>query len=125
MTKTKERVIEGLVRIRVRNERGAMVSWQVPRGFGKDYKWRARNGGPKPQVLRDILELVGYTATLEALGKWTLFRRVQVEAYAARIHLNAGDAGLQHHVRPSWMPEPWKGPMQGEGIFGSNPTVLE
>lgn len=114
-------------RIRVRDG-DKIVAWQVPRGFGKDYKWRARNNGPKPSQLLSLLELVGYTARLEDVEQWSLFRRVQAEAYAARLHLNASDNGLQRHPRPKWMRAPWgEEETKGDsmGIYtGRGPTVL-
>lgn len=86
--------------------------WDVPRGFGSDYR-RRLDPPSEPWELITILERVGYTSTPEAVAAWPLRRRIEAEAYAARVHLRASDNALRAHPKPAWMGEPWQGPTEG------------
>lgn len=83
-------------------------SFEVPGGFGAAYR-RVASDFAKPPVLRDILELVGWTATPATIARWPIFRRIEAEVYAACVHARAGDNPTPVPPRPSWFPEPWKG----------------
>jgi hypothetical protein len=79
-----------------------------------------------PEVLRDLLALVGYEASVEAISGWSLERRVEAEVYAVNVHLRASDnEPLRAYPRPAWLPAPWLGPDAIEGgIFGPGGTPL-
>lgn len=116
--------------IRVNGER-----WRVPRGFGRMYVVVARNHtravaeGRLEQwivALRDMLELVGYTADPATLAAWPLRKLVEADIYAANVALRASDNPIQRHPRPEWLTaESWKGPTIGDGIMSCpSPTVI-
>lgn len=89
----------------------------APAGFQGAYERAAREPA-EPGVLSDLLALVGYEATAAAVASWSLERRVQAEVHAVNVHLRASDnRPMRAHPRPDWMPPPWGGPTQGEGIF--------
>lgn len=48
-------------------------------------------GVVQAEVLRDLLELVGETVSLETVEGWTEPQREEVRAWAAAVHLNASD----------------------------------
>jgi hypothetical protein len=98
---------------------------KAPFGFGAHYA-AAWKDPAKPEVLRDILELVGWTASVEAIAAWPMLRRVEAEVYAARVHLRASDNPVRVPPRPKWMGEPWRGPRSlADGIVHApEPTVL-
>lgn len=87
----------------------------APAGFKAVYA-RIAKAPAEPSVLSDLLGLIGYAVTPEAVASWSLKKRVQGEAYAANEHLRASDNILRKHPRPEWLPEPWKGPSAG-GVF--------
>lgn len=87
--------------------------WLVPRGFGAAYKRCAKRkvaSRQEAETVRDILELVGYTASVEAIRGWPLLKRVEAEVYCSSVYMRAGDNPVPVPPRPSWMGEPWKGP---------------
>jgi hypothetical protein len=89
--------------------------WDVPRGFGAEYRRRAlmhAHGDVQHEasVLSDLLLLVGYEASAETIAAWPLRKRVEAEVYAANVHARAGDNPVQRHPALSWLPEPWQGP---------------
>lgn len=88
----------------------------APAGFKATWARIAREPA-EPAALRDLLALVGYDASAEAIAGWPMERRVEAEAYATNVHLRASDNVLRRHPRPSWLPEPWGGSSEGEGIF--------
>ena len=99
---------------------------KVPWGFGRCYREVEKDLAP-PEVLRDILELVGYTADPTEIARWPVFRRIEAQVYAGNEHLSASDNPVMRHPKPEWFGalEPWKGPVRGEGVFaGPGPTVL-
>ena len=113
-----------------RNERAilpariVLVELAAPRGFGAAYRRTAQEPA-SDQALSSLLGLVGYDARPESLGAWSVVRRVQAEVYAAYTHLRASDNSVPAHPRPEWLPEPWQGPRQGEGVFeGPSGTPL-
>ena len=48
---------------------------------------------------------------------WSLDKRVEAEVYAVTVHLRANEHPIRRCPRPDWMPEPWQGEEQGEGVF--------
>lgn len=98
--------------------------WGVPRGHGAAYKRAARQEA-RPEVLRDLMEMVGYTASVATIASWPLRKRIETEVYCANVHLRASGHGLSRHPRPTWMPEPWLGPRRGDGIWeNAGPTEV-
>ena len=108
--KTSERV----TRIRVDG-----ASWIVPHGFGRHYAECAKDPAPVG-VLRDILGLIGYDASLAYLRGLSLRERVELQVHAAREHASASDNPVQRLPRPSHLPPPWR----GHAIRTDAPTVL-
>lgn len=96
--------------------------WNVPRGFGAAYRAHARSL-ERPDVLRNLLELVGWTAKPAEIEKWPPYRRVEAAVYAWRVHLRAGDNPIPVPPRPSWFPEPWRGPSR-DPVLNPSPTPL-
>lgn len=100
--------------------------WTVPFGFGAAYK-RCAGAGLDAETTRDIFELVGYTASVETIASWTLFKRVEAEVYCSSVHMRASDNPTPVPPRPEWMGEPWKGKHSG-GVGSeydpNTPTVL-
>lgn len=96
-------------------------TWSVPKGFGVHYRRAARDLS-SAQVLRDLLELVGWTADLDTISTWPKQARVEAEVYAVRVHLRAGDNIVTVPPRPRWFPEPWKGPRST--VTSPMPTLL-
>ena len=95
-----------------------------PVGFASDYR-RVRLDPASAKVLSDLLSLVGYEAPEAVVEEWPLDKRVEAEVYAVNAHLRASDNILRRCPRPEWLPEPWRGPERGEGIFqGPSGTVL-
>lgn len=99
--------------------------WDVPFGFGREYQRIAALGS---EGIRDVLELIGYTAPEEEIAAWPLRKQVEASVYAANVHARASDNILPAHPRPRWFPpEPWGGPHQGESdsIWGGpGPTPI-
>jgi hypothetical protein len=108
--------------------------WDVPRGFGAQYRARAKDedvdlrvGRPGKVIhaIATMLMLVGYEASTAAISDWPRRKRVEAFVYAMNEHLRASDNHIQAHPCPAWLPEPWRGPMKGDGVFcGPSPTVL-
>lgn len=107
-------------------------TWEVPRGFGASYLRCVRsltNSKASLEADRDILELVGYTASLETIKGWPLRKRVEAGVYAASVHMRASDNPTPVPPRPDWMGEPWNGPdspvhLKDTVWGGPSPTVL-
>lgn len=98
-------------------------SWDVPRGFGKEYQRQAALG---TTGLVDLLGLIGYETTDEDIETWSLRKQVEASVYAANVHLRASDHPVQRHPKPEWLPDAWLGPPQGDGLFsGPGPTRLQ
>lgn len=100
----------------------------APCGFGSHYAsiWK---DPAEPETLRDLLELVGWTADPAVIAAWPMVKRVEAEAYVVRVHLRASDNIVRIPPRPRWMGEPWKGPDAPvhlrDTVWGSpSPTVL-
>jgi hypothetical protein len=91
--------------------------FRVPRGFGSEYERRLLRETPDPGLVRDALELIGYTAKLATIRRWSPFRRVEAMVYASNVHARASDNPVRHHPIPSWLPLPWLGPEMGRGAF--------
>lgn len=115
--------------IRVNGDR-----WDVPRGFGEEYLRTAREEGERLGkghpgevigVIRDLLGLIGYDAPVEAVADWPARKRIEAVVYARNVHARASDNPIQPHPKLDWLPEPWRGPETGEGVFaGPGGTVL-
>ena len=101
--------------------------WRVPHGFGRAYADSAEDQfkDPDPQVISDILSLVGYEVSAQAVAAWPFRKQIDALVWAGRTHLRASDNIVRVPARPDWMGEPWKGPKMGEGVFESpGGTVL-
>jgi hypothetical protein len=108
--------------------------WEVPRGFGAAYLREARGDlalaakGKPGQIIervQSVLGLIGYHATVEEIADWPLQKRVEAVVYGGNVHLRASDNPIQRHPKPSWLPEPWRGPEVGDGVFQSpGPTPV-
>lgn len=96
--------------------------WRVPRGFGRLYKDNAKDLC-EPEVLRDILGLIGYTANPKEIELWPTLRRVEALVYCSCVHTRAGDNPCPVPPKPRWFPEPWEGG-EPDGIWGPPPTPL-
>jgi hypothetical protein len=95
--------------------------WEVPKGFGREYKRHAMmelatlaEGTFQDSIeeLQKLLGLIGYIATAETICDWTLRRRVEVSVYASNVHLRASDnTYLRKHPPLKWLPNegPWAG----------------
>lgn len=84
------------------------LTWTVPFGFGADYRDRA--AAPiAADALRDLMEIVGYTAELSVIEAWGFHGRVEVEAYCANVALRASGNAIRRHPKLAWLPEPWHG----------------
>lgn len=110
--------------------------WEVPRGFGSQYRDAAREqlaelakGKPGEVIgrIRDLLLLIGYEASVSVVAEWDLRKRVEAEVYALNVHLRASDNPIQAHPKLAWLPDPWKGePDEENFVWGSaSPTVLQ
>lgn len=118
-------------RIKVKGE-----TWDVPRGFGAEYRRYATEmlalaskgetgEAVVDETLRDLLELIGYTASVSAIAGWTIRQRAEAIIYALNVHLRAGDNPIQAHPKPSWFPEhPWRGPAGQHPLDGPGPTEI-
>lgn len=96
----------------------------APDGFLGLYRRIVRDPAKPPQ-LSDLLALIGYDASPAVIETWPLAQRIEAEAYACNVHLRASDNVLRKHPKPAWMPKPWQGQAQGEGIFeGPGGTVI-
>jgi hypothetical protein len=77
------------------------------------------------ELLINLLSLVGYQATAEAVGRWDDKDRQKVYEWAGLTHLAASDNDVDVPPRPDILPPPWTGPVQNAGtIWETNPTVL-
>lgn len=99
---------------------GVRETWDVPAGWGKRYRSLAL-AHTTPEVLRDLLELIGYTADPLAIATWPLRRRVELLVYASNVHLRASDNPIPRHPRLEGLPDPWTG--KGAGL-DATPTPL-
>jgi hypothetical protein len=99
------------------------VRVMVPSGFGSAYRSLAASELTDGETLRDLLELVGWTAEPSAIESWPKLRRIEAQLYAVRVHLRAGDNPVTVPPRPEWFPEPWKG-ASADPILAPKPTVL-
>lgn len=55
----------------------------------------------KPEVLRDLLSMVGEDVSLETIAPWAPLERCLVADWAAREHLSASDSLVRRRPRPS------------------------
>jgi hypothetical protein len=106
-------------------------TWSVPRGFGAAYKriaaiharlLAADRPGQVIQMVRDLLGLVGFDATPEAIAEWDARKRVEAHVFAAYEHSRASDNPIPIHPKLAWLPAPWAG--SGKGVVFGDPTVL-
>lgn len=106
------------VTIHLRDEHEEPVTWELPFGFGVEYRAIAEHfvklyghcGDDAADIVCDILGLVGYDASFEVVHGWELFQRVEAYVYARNVHDRASDNPLRRHPKPTWLPEPWLGP---------------
>lgn len=63
-------------------------------------------------VVIDVMSLVGYAPTREAVANWPMRKRVEAIVYAANVHARASDNPIQHHPELPWLRniKPWCGP---------------
>jgi len=104
--------------------------WEVPRGFGAAYLREARGDlklaakGRPGQIIeriQGVLGLIGYDASVEEIANWPLQKRVEAVIYGGNVHARASDNPIQRHPKPAWLPDPWRGPDVGEGVFRQSP----
>lgn len=88
----------------------------VPPGFRSAYA-RVVSEPASARVLSTLLAVVGYEASETTIETWPFERRVEAEVYATNVHLRASDHPLRAHPKPEWLPEPWQGKPEGEGLF--------
>ena len=108
--------------------------WEVPRGFGADYLWRIKeqfkelaegHSGEVIHALIGLLELAGYSVTSATVASWSLRQRIEAEAWAANAILRASDNPIRRHPELDWLPNAWKGPPHGTGVWdGPGPTAI-
>lgn len=103
--------------VKVKTRLGMLTA---PRGFGATYKRLAnqealciRRGHPGEVigVIRDLLGLIRYEASIEAVSDWDAQKRIEATAYAANVHARASDNPVQRHPKPAWIPDPCPGGM--------------
>ena len=109
-------------------------TWDVPWGFKDQYRqllkiqFKALSKGHPGEVigrLQNIMGLIGFAPTPNAIAEWPLRKRIEAEAYARNVHLRASDNPIIRHPPLPWLPEPWKGPPQGEASYaGPGPTPI-
>lgn len=95
----------------------------TPVGFTATYR-RVRQDPASTRELSGLLSLIGYEAPEDVIERWTTDKRVEAEVYAVNAHLRASDNILRRCPRPAWLPEPWQGPQDGEGVFGGPTGTL-
>jgi hypothetical protein len=88
------------------NEQIGVNEFEAPLGFRSKYKKCAKDMA-RPNILADILGLIGYDVTTKQVEKWPDAKRIQLEVYACNVHLRASDNILRKHQKPDWLPEPW------------------
>ena len=54
-----------------------------------------------PQIMRDMLALVGENVSTEDIRKWAPLERAVVYDWASRVHLRASDCIVRARPRPS------------------------
>ncbi len=86
---------------------------------------------PQPEPPRDneatsdLLSLVGIDAPAEVVATWPDEDVKAACEWAGCTHLHASDNDdVVVPPRPAFIPAPWTGPMQGDGIWASNPTPI-
>jgi hypothetical protein len=96
--------------------------WKVPRGFGAEYKRQvaldlelvtAGKPGEVISGLIDLMLLIGYAPTREAVSDWPLRKRIEAVVYAVNVSLRASDNPIQRHPELPWLPKPWQGSAPG------------
>lgn len=100
--------------------------FRAPRGFGAEYRRRLEREMPDDGIIQSALELIGYTAKLGIIAKWSPLRKIEALAYAANVHARASDCPLPRHPLPAWFPtNPWMGPeLEYLGITSPGPTEI-
>lgn len=117
--------------IEVKTAFGKLIA---PRGFGASYRRIAQlqaeliaKGKPGEVIgmIRDVLGLIGYEASISDVADWDAQKRVEAHAYAYNVHARASDNPIQRHPKPPWLPEPWEGPTRSVlGVESAGPTVV-
>lgn len=89
-------------------------TWNVPRGFGREYRLTAIIHGiePKPTLeqLIDTLHMLGYDVHHKVAKAWTLRQRVEADVWSINTFVRNAGHDVEEHARPEWLPEPWAGP---------------
>lgn len=81
-----------------------MAKYDAPEGFKAEYR-RVAKRIATPQVLSDILGLIGYDAKPSEIKEWPVEKRIQLEVYAVNVHLRASDNPIRKHPKPEWLPD--------------------
>lgn len=107
-------------------------TWKVPRGFGAAYTgvaavhasyMEAGIPGCIYDSISQLLARVGYEVAPATIEGWPLRQRVEAEVYAHNLTARICGAPIRGHRRPRWLPDPWRGPVVGEGALrGPSPT---
>lgn len=66
-------------------------------------------GELNPELLSDVLLLVGVEAPLEAIGQWTKLEMILVYDWAIREHVHASGGQFRRRSRPSLVLAKWSG----------------
>ena len=82
-------------------------NYTAPLGFRSKYQTCSKDMA-SPQVLSDILGLVGYDVNPKDVKEWPREKRIQLEVYACNVHLRASDNIIRKHPKPAWLPESWE-----------------
>lgn len=90
-----------------------MAKFEAPLGFRSKYRVCAKDMA-SPQILADILGLIGYDAKPDDIKGWSNEKRVQLEVYACNVHLRAtSDNIIRKHPKPEWLKEAWEDSEKG------------
>lgn len=69
--------------------------------------------------LQYLLGVVGLEPSFETLSAWSTEQRNAAARWAVATHLRASDNDVDVPARPSFLPDPWRGPdLNTSDVFG-------